>query len=404
MSHQTIVIREEDTTLVIEQVTVPSRISSKITLPVGGDPFTFCDENGGLLLTLDEDGNIISEKGFFELSGQAEPAVSPAGKMRLYFDSGINKLLLSEDGSAYAGFMDGAGDLSGPASATDNALARYNGTTGKLVQNSLVTVDDSGNLLANASIGEHLIGNFGINSNVIRRLAGGQIDFGFASTMDFLSDEIDNASAVAFNFDIITGGGLSTAGAKLFRIRNNSVDKFVIDKDGSISVRGTDLQTGSGGNDEGYMLAAASVRFGRRNSGDAVIVHPSSLRLVFQATPFTYAVLRPSLTGTVDEVFFDWSASVNKAVSGNYTGIKLDVTEIATVGSDNRLLDIQVGSVTQFNVRNNGLVDYTTPDALGAGGAATLGLIGGTGPTVAAQNQWLKIKINGTDHWLPVWV
>jgi len=44
---------------------------------------------------------------------------------------------------------DGSGDVSGPGSATDNALARYDGTTGKTLQNSGVTVDDSGNIAAN---------------------------------------------------------------------------------------------------------------------------------------------------------------------------------------------------------------------------------------------------------------
>ena len=38
------------------------------------------------------------------------------------------------------------GDVVGPASATDNAVVRYDGTTGKLVQNSGVAIDDSGNV------------------------------------------------------------------------------------------------------------------------------------------------------------------------------------------------------------------------------------------------------------------
>lgn len=38
----------------------------------------------------------------------------------------------------------GAGDVVGPASATDNAIARYDLTTGKLIQDSSVTVDDAG--------------------------------------------------------------------------------------------------------------------------------------------------------------------------------------------------------------------------------------------------------------------
>ncbi len=36
--------------------------------------------------------------------------------------------------------------VSGPASATDNALARFDGTTGKLIQNGVVTQDDNGSL------------------------------------------------------------------------------------------------------------------------------------------------------------------------------------------------------------------------------------------------------------------
>ena len=40
----------------------------------------------------------------------------------------------------------GTGDVVGPASATDNAIARYNLTTGKLIQNSLVIVDDTGSV------------------------------------------------------------------------------------------------------------------------------------------------------------------------------------------------------------------------------------------------------------------
>lgn len=46
----------------------------------------------------------------------------------------------------------GSGDVVGPASATDNAIARYDGTTGKLVQDSGVTVDDSANVSGVAAL------------------------------------------------------------------------------------------------------------------------------------------------------------------------------------------------------------------------------------------------------------
>ena len=40
----------------------------------------------------------------------------------------------------------GAGDVIGPASSTDNTIARFNGTDNKTIQGSLVTIDDSGSV------------------------------------------------------------------------------------------------------------------------------------------------------------------------------------------------------------------------------------------------------------------
>lgn len=40
----------------------------------------------------------------------------------------------------------GSGDVVGPASSTDNAIARFDSTTGKLLQNSASTIDDNGTI------------------------------------------------------------------------------------------------------------------------------------------------------------------------------------------------------------------------------------------------------------------
>jgi hypothetical protein len=48
---------------------------------------------------------------------------------------------------------EGAGDVVGPGSATDNTVARYNSTTGKLIQGSGVTIDDSNNVAATGFTG-----------------------------------------------------------------------------------------------------------------------------------------------------------------------------------------------------------------------------------------------------------
>ena len=49
------------------------------------------------------------------------------------------------------------GDVVGPASATDNAITRYDGTTGKLIQNSLALLQDGGGIEAQALMTNRVI-------------------------------------------------------------------------------------------------------------------------------------------------------------------------------------------------------------------------------------------------------
>ena len=58
--------------------------------------------------------------------------------------SDADAVLLSID---LAGDKGDAGDMSGPATSTDNAIARFNGTGGSAVQNSGITIDDSNNIV-----------------------------------------------------------------------------------------------------------------------------------------------------------------------------------------------------------------------------------------------------------------
>jgi hypothetical protein len=73
--------------------------------------------------------------------------VSVAGNTNL---NGITDWLVG-DWAVYNGTVwqkvdntDAGGDVVGPSSATDNAIARFDTTTGKLIQNSVVTVSDTG--------------------------------------------------------------------------------------------------------------------------------------------------------------------------------------------------------------------------------------------------------------------
>lgn len=62
----------------------------------------------------------------------------------------------------------GNGDVTGPASSTDNAITRFDGTGGKTVQNSSATVDDSGNVYAASAMGINSSQFVGHSSNQLR--------------------------------------------------------------------------------------------------------------------------------------------------------------------------------------------------------------------------------------------
>lgn len=70
--------------------------------------------------------------------------------------SGTTKMVIT-DANGQLSFDDiPSGDVVGPASSTDNAITRFDGTTGKLVQDSSWTLDDNGKLALSTANGEAL--------------------------------------------------------------------------------------------------------------------------------------------------------------------------------------------------------------------------------------------------------
>lgn len=51
-------------------------------------------------------------------------------------------------GSGAVNLATATGDVTGPSSSTDNAIARFDSTTGKVIQNSTITVSDTGTVAA----------------------------------------------------------------------------------------------------------------------------------------------------------------------------------------------------------------------------------------------------------------
>ena len=92
-------------------------------------------------------GNTPSAGDLATTSSGVEMAVNAADGKLFYKDNlGAVQVLATKAGAN--------GDVVGPGSSTDNALARFDGTTGKLIQNSVVTIADStGNMAGVGTLG-----------------------------------------------------------------------------------------------------------------------------------------------------------------------------------------------------------------------------------------------------------
>lgn len=102
----------------------------------------------------------------------------------------------------YPASSGGSGDVVGPASSTDNAVARYDSTTGKLLQNSTVICDDSGNLTGVGTINTQPVNGALTVANATARLALTGLSIGAAV---YQTD-------TGFFYTLMVAGGESTAG------------------------------------------------------------------------------------------------------------------------------------------------------------------------------------------------
>ena len=123
---------------------------------------------------------------------QAPATLAASYTLTMPVDDGTSGQALITDGSGVLSWSTSAsGDVYGPASATDNAIARFDLTTGKLIQNSVVTIaDTTGNMAG--------VGTLSSGAITSSSLTSGRVPFAGASGL------IQDAAALTFDGTILS--------------------------------------------------------------------------------------------------------------------------------------------------------------------------------------------------------
>jgi hypothetical protein len=123
---------------------------------------------------------------------QAPAALAASYTLTLPVDDGTAGQVLATDGSGVLSWSTAAvGDVVGPASATDNAVARFDATTGKIIQNSVVTIaDTTGNMAG--------VGTLSSGAITSSSLTSGRVPY--AGTAGLIQD----AAALTFDGTILS--------------------------------------------------------------------------------------------------------------------------------------------------------------------------------------------------------
>lgn len=134
------------------------------------------------------------------------PVSSPASGL-LVFNNGVNQepgfYFWTGTGWTMLNYYDGD-DVFGPATSTDNAIVRFHGTTGKIIQNSGVLMDDASNIsqVSNLNVAGFQMINNPVAGKLLVSDNSGNASWESAPPIDVEEDDIlITANASTLNFE-----------------------------------------------------------------------------------------------------------------------------------------------------------------------------------------------------------
>jgi hypothetical protein len=272
----------------------------------------------------------------------------------------------------------GSGDVAGPASSTDNAIARFDSTTGKLIQNSTATLGDSGEAV-------FATGTFGASSGGVTTVTA----IGNTLSNIVIGDPSTASSSSGIQFK----GGSSTTN---WVISGNGNVNSGIEITPSTTVNGTTFNAPVVKVTSTGLIAKTTIAVGNAtpSASGSGITFPASVSDSSDANTlddYEEGTFTPAFTGTTTNptVAYNWRfgyytkignqvtfwfglnvSSISSAGSGNL-GVSLPFTSLNR--SDNRIPGSITGGLTRTagsilyprNYENNASIDFRQFDSSG---------------------------------------
>lgn len=241
----------------------------------------------------------------------------------------------------------GDGDVDGPASSTDNALVRFDGTTGKLIQNSVAILSDAGALIGLISIDT-------TNLEVTNVKAfDGTASFAIANTTGIMSiddtkftlqDNADTTKKALFELS-----GITTATTRTYTLPNAT---------GTLATLANTSQTFTGSTSFVPATNSGTITIGGIPQTGTITVDRS------QATHTLDIGVGPTLSGSTKTINFGTAG-----VSGSITAMSIGSTFGTTVTA-NGAWNFTIGAIIQGLSVGRGAGSIASNTALGANALA----------------------------------
>ena len=307
------------------------------------------------------------------------------------------------------------GDVVGPTSATDNAIVRFDTTTGKLIQNSVVTIGDTGaatgftTLTASTSVTTPIVQASNSGGLSLKNSAGTtQISMGAGGGDNASINVSTNINGVNAQIDISpTGTGhvhINPTGVNSIQINPTYVgtmDNMTIGATTPKAITGTTITattfSGSGASltsipNSALVNSAITINGTSTSLGGSISV--GTVTSVTGTSPVvssggnTPAISMPAATSSVNGYLTstDWTTFNNKG-SGTVTSVSGTTGRITSTGGTTPVLDLTSGIATAGTTGSSSLIPVITIDTYGrvttittaSNPQGTVTSVGGTG-------------------------